>query len=93
MVVRYTARDSEVPRVEAALKNMLEPSRAEPGNIDYQVFRDPKDPAVFVLAERYADEAAFEAHRSSAHFQKWVIGEVMPCLTERVPFFGVPLGD
>lgn len=91
VVVRYKARPGSERRVENALKNMLEPSRAEPGNLDYQVLRDRQDPSVFVLVERYADEAAFEAHRSSPHFEKWLKGEVLPSLEERVPFFGTPL--
>lgn len=91
VVVRYKAREGEIGRVEAALKNMLEPSRAEPGNLDYQVLRDPGDPSVFVLVERYTDEAAFVAHKSSPHFDRWLKGEVLPHLVERTPFFGVPL--
>jgi quinol monooxygenase YgiN len=91
VVVRYTVRAGEESRVEAALKNMLEPGRAEPGNLDYQVLRDPKDPRVFVLFERYTDESAFAAHRATAHFERWLNGEVLPFLDERTPFFGVPV--
>lgn len=91
VVVRYKVRDGETRRVEAALQNMLAPSRAEAGNLDYQVLRDPQDQSVFVLCERYIDEAAFEAHKSSPHFDKWLKREVLPYLSERTPFFGVPL--
>lgn len=91
VVVRYKAREGENKRVEAALANMLKPSRAEAGNLDYQVLRDPRDQSVFVLVERYIDEAAFAAHKASAHFEKWLKGEVLPSLEERTPFFGVPL--
>jgi quinol monooxygenase YgiN len=91
VVVRYKTRPGEADRVADALENMLEPSRAEPGNLDYQVLRDTDDPSVFVLVERYTDEAAFEAHRSSPHFGKWLKGAVLPSLEERVPFFGTPL--
>lgn len=58
-----------------------------------QVLRDPEDPSVFVLYERYADKAGFEAHRASAHFGKWLKGEVLPNLSERAPFFGVPIAE
>jgi quinol monooxygenase YgiN len=91
VVVRYKAREGETERVRAALKNMLAPSRAEAGNLEYEVLRDPRDPSVFVLVERYTDEAAFAAHKSSPHFEKWLKGEVLPSLAERAPFFGVPL--
>lgn len=93
VVVRYKARPGAEGRVENALKNMLGASRAEPGNLGYQVLRDRQDPSVFVLVERYADEDAFEAHRSSPHFEKWLKGEVLPNLGERTPFFGVPLAE
>jgi quinol monooxygenase YgiN len=62
------AKRRRTSRVEAALKNMRESSRAEPGNLDYQVLRDPKDPRVFVLYERYTDESAFAAHRATSRF-------------------------
>src|ERR1700758_590801 len=83
VIARYRARTGEEGRVEEALRKMVEPTRAEPGNLDYQVFRDPGQPAVFVLFERYADEAAFDAHRASPHFAAWLSGQVLPSLDER----------
>src|SRR5215469_11437588 len=70
---------------------MVAPTRAEPGNLDYQVFRDPADPALFVLFERYADEAAFEAHKASEHFATWLAGRVLPSLADRIRLDLVPL--
>lgn len=43
------------------------------------------------LKNMHTDQAGFEAHRSSAHFEKWLKGEVLPYLSERRPLFGVPL--
>ena len=91
VIAQYRARAGEEGRVEEALRKMMEPTRAEPGNLDYQVFRDPGQPAVFVLFERYADEAAFDAHRSSAHFTAWLSGQVLPSLDERTRLDLVPL--
>ena len=93
VIARYKARAGEEDRVEAALRNMREPSRAEPGNLDYQVLRDPRQRAVFVLYERYADEAAFAAHQATDHFGIWLAQEVLPYLDERVRFDLVPLGE
>jgi quinol monooxygenase YgiN len=70
---------------------MLRPSRAEPGNLDYQVLRDPQTPGVFMLFERYADEAAFHAHLATEHFATWLKGQVLPNLAERTRFDLVPL--
>jgi quinol monooxygenase YgiN len=88
---RYRAHDGTAELVADALGKMVEPTRAEPGNLDYRAFRDPKDPSVFVLFERYTDEAAFDAHRATPHFEKWLAGQVLPNLEDRVRLDLVPL--
>jgi quinol monooxygenase YgiN len=93
VIARYKARAGEEDRVEAALRNMRAPSRAEPGNLDYQVLRDPRDPAVFVLYERYTGEAAFVAHQATEHFGTWLKGQVLPCLDERTRLDLEPIAD
>src|ERR1700749_1127853 len=92
VIAKYRARAGEEARVATALGEMVEPTRAEPGNLDYQVFRDPKDPALFVLFERYADADAFDAHRATPHFATWLAGQVLPALADRIRLDLVPLG-
>jgi quinol monooxygenase YgiN len=91
VIAQYRVRAGEEDTVEEALREMVAPTRAEPGNLDYQVFRDPADPALFVLVERYADAAAFEEHKASAHFATWLAGRVLPSLASRVRLDLVPL--
>jgi quinol monooxygenase YgiN len=91
VIARYRAFAGEEDRVEAALRNMVEPTRAEPGNLDYQVLRDPDEHGVFMLIERYIDDDAFAAHLESEHFATWLRGEVLPALAERTRFDLVPL--
>jgi quinol monooxygenase YgiN len=93
VIAQYRARAGGESRVEAALKEMRKPTRAEPGNLDYQVLRDPRQPAVFVLYERYADEGAFQAHLATDHFGTWLKAQVLPFLDERVRLDLVPLED
>ncbi|HEY8046130.1 MAG TPA: putative quinol monooxygenase [Streptosporangiaceae bacterium] len=93
VIAQYRARAGEEGRVEAALREMRKPTRAEPGNLDYQVLRDPGQPGVFVLYERYADEAGFRAHLATGHFATWLRGQVLPFLAERTRLDLVPLGD
>ena len=83
VIAQYRVRAGDEARVAHALRNMVAPTRAEPGNLDYQVFRDPKDPSLFVLFERYADESAFQAHLASPHFGTWLKGQVLPSLADR----------
>src|ERR1700759_2421217 len=91
VIAQYRVRAGLIGAVAEALGKMVAPTRAEPGNRDYQVFRDPADPARFVLFERYADAAAFEAHRASPHFTAWLAGVVLPALDDRVRLDLVPL--
>lgn len=91
VIAQYRARESEADRVAGALLNMVAPTRSEPGNLDYQVFRDPGDPSLFVLFERYADPGAFAAHRASPHFAAYLAGIVLPALETRVRLDLVPL--
>ena len=42
--------------------------QAEPGCHRFDVHQEAGDPTLFLLIEIYADEAAFEAHRTSPHY-------------------------
>lgn len=90
---RYTVRAGEEARVANALRNMVAPAGAEPGNLDYQVLRDPKDPSLFAGWERYTDESAFQAHLASPHSGTWLKGQVLPFLEDRIRLDLVSLED
>ena len=54
---------------EQAMGKLQEAVRAnEPGNKLYVLHRT-EDPTVYVMLERYENQAAIEAHRASAHFK------------------------
>ncbi|MCT8003734.1 antibiotic biosynthesis monooxygenase [Sphingomonas sanguinis] len=84
IVAVLTARADSVDRLRALLDGMLEPSRAEPGNLRYDLWQDQSDPNRFVLDELYTDADAVAAHRATPHFQNYLsrIGD----LAERVAF-------
>ena len=83
LTVRWVAKDGEEARVEHALRQLVEPSRAEPGCREYRPSRDPEDPRVFFIYEEYDDMAAYEAHGASEHFERWGAGEAFPLLASR----------
>ncbi|BBD02539.1 putative quinol monooxygenase [Brevundimonas sp. 3P9-tot-E] len=84
IVAVLTARADTVDRLRALLDAMLKPSRAEPGNLRYDLWQDQSDPNRFVLDELYADADAVAAHRETPHFQNYLsqIGD----LAERAAF-------
>lgn len=56
--------------VEATEANHLG-TRAEEGNLRFDVCRGVDDPCRFFLYEVYRDEAAFHDHHESAHYLAW----------------------
>ncbi|PSJ39107.1 antibiotic biosynthesis monooxygenase [Sphingomonas deserti] len=82
IVAILAARPGKASDLKALLDSMLAPSRAEPGNLRYDLWRDQSDPARFVLDELYADDDAVAAHRASAHFQRYL--SVISDLAERI---------
>jgi|SRR5712691_12776006 len=83
VTAKWTARQGEEERVLQAIKNLIEPSRAEPANSFYQGSRDPDDPRVFFFFEIYDDEAGYKSHGESEHFKEHGFSEAIPLLESR----------
>lgn len=71
VIARVTAKAEHRAEVEAELRRMVAATRAEPGCLRYDLFADQGGGAGFSLFEAYADAAALEAHRGSAHYQAY----------------------
>jgi quinol monooxygenase YgiN len=78
IAVKWTIKDGEFDAVLAALRPLVEASRAEPGCLLYQAHRLPDDPNVIFLYEQYVDQAAYQAHADSEHFKTHAVGEIFP---------------
>ncbi len=72
VIAILTARPDKAAALEALLLTMLASSRAEPGNLRYDLWRDPASPGRFILDELYTDADAVAAHRASPHFQAYL---------------------
>ncbi|MER7499011.1 putative quinol monooxygenase [Nonomuraea pusilla] len=79
----WTAREGEEDAVAGILRALTPLSRAEPGNLSYEAHVCADDPRRFMIFERYADEAAFAAHRDSEHFRRLVVGDCLARLASR----------
>ena len=87
VTAKWTAKEGEEENVHAAIRQLLEPSRAEPANRFYQPCRDPEDPRVFFFFEIYDDEDGYKAHGDSEHFQRLAFGDAIPRLESRERWF------
>lgn len=66
------ARPGRTDALRELLFGMAPACRAEPGNLRWDVWRDPAEPACFVLDELYIDAAAVAAHRETPHFKAYL---------------------
>jgi (4S)-4-hydroxy-5-phosphonooxypentane-2,3-dione isomerase len=77
VIATWVAKESEEAAVERLLRDNAVATNAEPGCREFTVLRSHDEPRTFVLYERYDDEAAFQAHRESAHFKKYVLDDAV----------------
>ena len=93
VAAKWIARPEQVDEVARCVAAMVPLSRAEPGMLMYQPHRDPEDPTVFYLYERYVDEDAYNAHVESPHFQELGFGDAIPRRAARERSFYYTIHD
>lgn len=64
---RFHAREREETAVEAALRDVLPPSRQEADCLEIHAFRAIRDPRLFYIHSKWTDEAAFDLHAKMPH--------------------------
>jgi len=64
---RFHAREGDEATVAAALRDVIVPTRAEPGCLAINAFRSIRDPSLFFLHSRWIDETAFDTHAELPH--------------------------
>lgn len=64
---RFHARPGCEAALAAAMQEVMEPSRAEPGCLAIHAYRATHDPRLFYIHSRWRDEAAFQAHDALPH--------------------------
>ncbi len=84
-------KPDQMENFTAAVKEEMEASlRVEPGVFALYAVTDKSDPTRIIFFEMYADEAAYQAHRETPHFQKYfqTTGDMIAerVLMESVPF-------
>jgi quinol monooxygenase YgiN len=64
---RFHARDGQEEAVAAALRDVVLPTRAEPGCRAIDAYRSTRDPRLFYIHSRWVDEVAFDRHAELPH--------------------------
>jgi quinol monooxygenase YgiN len=72
IIARFQPRPGTADSVERILRGMIAPTRGEPGCQRYDLYRTGSvETAGYCLIERYADEAAVQAHRETVHYKAY----------------------
>jgi quinol monooxygenase YgiN len=79
----WTAKEGQEDTIAEVIRVMTPLSREEPGCLFYQAQRSVDNPRVFFLYEQYVDQAGYEAHMATPHFEKHVRGVAIPNLESR----------
>jgi quinol monooxygenase YgiN len=72
VVAKLVAKEDAVGLVKAELLKMVEPTRQEPGCLEYRLHQDNADPRVFVFYENWQDMASLERHLATPHYTQYV---------------------
>lgn len=63
------AKPGQRKALKDALLALVEPTRAEPGNLDYVLFELRDERGTFYMREAFADQAALDTHFAMPYFQ------------------------
>jgi quinol monooxygenase YgiN len=69
---RFHARAGDETAVAAALRDVVTPTRAEPGCVAINALRSTGDPRLFYVHSRWKDEPAFERHATLPHTVRFI---------------------
>jgi quinol monooxygenase YgiN len=76
LVPFFTIKPGEVDAVRSAHLAMVEPTRAEPGCLGYDLYQSREDPSVMFFYENWTDQDALSRHMNTENFYRFVRGEV-----------------
>jgi len=69
---RFHARAGSEAALAEVLREVLAPTREEPGCLGIHAFRSIRDPRLFHIHSRWRDEAAFDSHGRLPHTVRFV---------------------
>ncbi|MET8580318.1 putative quinol monooxygenase [Streptomyces collinus] len=84
IVIVRVPESGEIPAVADALARMRPLCLAEDGCVNWEAYQSQGDPGRFVLVERWASRAHWEAHDSGDAIQKIYVPELLPRIEREV---------
>jgi quinol monooxygenase YgiN len=76
LVPFFTIRKGEIDNVRNAHLSMVEPTRAEPGCLDYDLYQSLDDESVMFFYENWTDSESLARHMNTPNFYRFVRGDI-----------------
>jgi len=83
------ARPGKAEELKALLVGMAPHSRAEPGNLRWDIWQDQSQPDRLLIDELYKDDSAVDAHRQTPHYKDYL--SRIPALADRTALVLTPI--
>ena len=81
--VRMRFAEEDRQQIAGILEKLAVASRQEAGCVTYVPHVVDGDPDTVLIYEQYQDHGALDAHRATAHFQKYAVGGLYQLMRER----------
>lgn len=69
VIAHLRALDGQIEETRAFLSGLIDPTRAEPGCVEYWLHQDDEDPAEFTFYENWTDREEWDKHMKMPHLQ------------------------
>ena len=70
IVATMNAAEGKADELRAVLESLVEPSRSEPGCLQYELLANLDDPTQFTFVEEWRDGDALKVHAQTDHFKE-----------------------
>lgn len=80
LIAQVRAKKGQESRLRQELINMLAPTHAEPGCINYDLHESVAEPGLFMFYENWKTQAHLDSHSQSPHLQG--LRKLMPDLSD-----------
>jgi quinol monooxygenase YgiN len=71
-ILMAKTRPEKAEAFEAFFRAYVEPSRAEPGCIEYHMLRDKQDPTLFIFYEIWQSQEHLDVHSNLPHMKQFL---------------------
>jgi quinol monooxygenase YgiN len=71
VIAHLRALNGQIEETKAFLTGLIEPTRKEPGCVEYWLHQDDDDPAEFTFYENWTNRAEWDKHMALPHLLKF----------------------